>query len=230
MADQKSEQKTEVVSFKDTLNLPRTDFPMRADAKTSDPKMLERWEHEQLYSTSFSHNEGKEKFILHDGPPYANGHLHLGHAYNKILKDIVCKSQRMMGKHVPVTPGWDCHGLPIERKVTEEKPGLAPEALKKACRAYAEHWINVQRTEFKRLGVLMDWEHPYLTMNAGYEASILRAFGQFVHDGYIEKKTKQCHGVLLTKRYWHRQKLSIKIVKILLSMCYFPLKWQPRKK
>ena len=97
---------------------------------------------------------------MHDGPPYANGHIHLGHAYNKILKDIVTKSQRMFGKHVPVTPGWDCHGLPIELKVTQENPGLSRSDLKKACRAYATKWIDIQREEFKKLGVLMDWDQP----------------------------------------------------------------------
>lgn len=178
------------ISFKDTLNLPRTDFPIRPNAKENDPLMLERWQQEKLSEVSFTHNEGKEKFILHDGPPYANGHLHLGHAYNKVLKDIVTKAQRMLGKHVPVTPGWDCHGLPIELKVTQEQPGLEPVALKKACRVYAQKWIDVQRDEFKKLGVLMDWDNPYLTMNPGYEASILRAFGGFVADGYIERKNK----------------------------------------
>src|SRR3984885_16256173 len=128
------------VSYKDTLNLPRTDFPIRANPKIDDPLMLVRWQQEDLYKKAFYHNEGNEKFILHDGPPYANGHIHLGHAYNKILKDIVTKSQRMMGKHVPVTPGWDCHGLPIEKKVTETNPNLSHQDLKIACREYALRW------------------------------------------------------------------------------------------
>ncbi|MCX5922025.1 MAG: isoleucine--tRNA ligase [Candidatus Dependentiae bacterium] len=178
------------VSFKDTLNLPRTDFPIRANAKVDDPLMIDRWKRDELFGKSFEQNEGQPKFILHDGPPYANGHIHLGHAYNKILKDIVTKSQRMFGKHVPVTPGWDCHGLPIEKKVTEENPGLSPQDLKKACRVYANKWIDIQREEFKTLGVLMDWDRPYLTMNYEYESQILKAFGQFVADGYIERKNK----------------------------------------
>lgn len=189
MADstQPAEQK---VSFKDTLNLPTTEFPIRPNAKVDDPAMIERWEKEDLFKKSFECNNGNTKFILHDGPPYANGHLHLGHAYNKILKDIVTKSQRMLGKHVPVTPGWDCHGLPIELKVSQENPGLDAVALKKKCREYANHWIDVQRSEFKRLGVLMDWDNPYITMSYSYEASILRAFGEFVDQGYIERKNK----------------------------------------
>lgn len=189
MADQNSTSEPKV-SFKDTLNLPRTDFPIRATPKIDDPAMIARWEKEQLYRTSFECNKGKEKFILHDGPPYANGHIHAGHAYNKTLKDIVCKSQRMMGKNVPVTPGWDCHGLPIELKVTQENPGLKGSALKKACRAYAQKWIDVQREEFKKLGVLMDWDRPYTTMSYEYESSILSAFAKFVEGGYIERKNK----------------------------------------
>ncbi len=178
------------VDYKKTLNLPHTEFPIRADHKIDDPIILERWAQENLAAQSFVHNQGKEKFILHDGPPYANGHIHLGHAYNKILKDIVTKAQRMSGKHVPVTPGWDCHGLPIEIKVTEQTPGLEPIALRKACREYAQGWVDIQRAEFKKLGVLMDWDRPYLTMNYKYEADILRAFGKFVAQGYIERKNK----------------------------------------
>jgi isoleucyl-tRNA synthetase len=176
--------------FKDTLNLPRTEFPIRADAKINDPIMLARWADEQLYTKATACHEGAKKFILHDGPPYANGNIHLGHAYNKILKDIASKSQRMMGFHTPVIPGWDCHGLPIELKVTQEHPGIAGVELKKACRDYAMGWINIQRDEFKALGVVMDWENPYITMSPSYEASILRAFGDFVDKGFIERKNK----------------------------------------
>lgn len=177
-------------SFKDTLNLPRTDFPIRPNASQDDPVMVARWQKEQLYQTSYTQNEGSEKFVLHDGPPYANGHIHIGHAYNKTLKDIITKSHRMLGKHVPVKPGWDCHGLPIELKVTQTHPELRGAALKKACRAYAQQWIDVQKEEFRRLGVLMDWEHPYITMDPEYQAAIVRAFGTFVAKGYIEHKNK----------------------------------------
>lgn len=178
------------VSFKDTLNLPKTDFPLRADAGINDPLMIKRWEKEDLYSKSFIHNEGKERFILHDGPPYSNGHIHLGHAYNKILKDIIGKFQRMSGKQVPIIPGWDCHGLPIEIKVSQEYPNAKPEELKKHCRAYAQKWIDIQREEFKQLGVLMDWNHPYTTMDFSYEAYVIRAFGEFIELDYIERKNK----------------------------------------
>lgn len=186
MAEENNQKK----SFKDTLNLPHTDFPIRPNHKEDDEKMLKRWESENLFKRSYDKNKGEEKFILHDGPPYANGHIHLGHAYNKTLKDIVCKSQRMMGKHVPVIPGWDCHGLPIEFAVKKEKPELSGEALKKACREYAQKWVDVQKYEFKQLGILMDWENPYLTMSFEYEAHTLNAFGILVENGYIERKNK----------------------------------------
>lgn len=185
-----SEKQEKKVSYKNTLNLPRTEFPIRSNPKVDDPLLLERWQQEDLYRKSFFAHEGHTKFILHDGPPYANGNLHLGHALNKILKDIAGKSQRMMGKQVPITPGWDCHGLPIELKVSKEHPNLDRIAFKKECRAYAQKWVDIQKEEFKQLGVLMDWENPYLTMNFSYESSILKALGVFIDKGYIERKNK----------------------------------------
>lgn len=190
MAEHNSVNAEPKVSFKDTLNLPTTDFPIRANSKEDDPVLVARWQKEGLYEKSFMVHHGAKKFILHDGPPYANGHIHAGHAYNKILKDIVTKSQRMMGKQVPVIPGWDCHGLPIELKVTQENPGIKGSELKKACRAYAQKWIDIQREEFKRLGVLMNWDHYYATMSFEYESAILRAFADFVSQGFIERKNK----------------------------------------
>jgi len=183
-------QKEKEVDFKHTLNLPQTDFPMRSNPILDDKIMLDRWEKEDIYRKTFELHKGAEKFILHDGPPYANGHLHLGHAYNGILKDIVTKSQRMMGKQVPVTPGWDCHGLPIELQVTKQDPSLTGASLKTACRAYAQQWIDVQRAERKSFGVFMDWDRPYATMDFDYEANTLRAFGDLVAGGYIERKNK----------------------------------------
>lgn len=180
------------MNFKDTLNLPKTDFPIRPNPALEDAQLLERWEQERLSQETFTKNQGKKKYILHDGPPYANGHIHLGHAYNKILKDIITKSRRMQGMHVPVTPGWDCHGLPIELKVTKE-PGneeLSPVGIKKACRVYAEKWITIQKEEFKKLGVLMDWDNPYITMSPEYEASIITALSIFLAEGFIERKNK----------------------------------------
>jgi len=189
MAENK-DQGAGLAQYKDTLNLPQTDFPIRPSAAIDDPALIARWQKEGLYDKAFVKNKGAVKFILHDGPPYSNAHIHLGTAYNKILKDIVTKSQRMMGKHVPVTPGWDCHGLPIELRVTADHPQARGAELKKACRDYARHWIEVQKEEFKRLGVVMDWSHPYETMAPGYEAATVRAFGTFVEQGYISRKNK----------------------------------------
>jgi isoleucyl-tRNA synthetase len=182
--------KSKSISFKDTLNLPYTDFPMASNHGADDPALLARWQAEHVYRKSFELNSGNPSFILHDGPPYANGPIHLGHAYNKITKDIIGKSQRMSGKHVPITPGWDCHGLPIEQKVTKEFPDLTTRALRTECRLYAEKWIEVQKDQFRKLGVLMDWDRPYLTMDYSYEAAVLRAFGIFFQQGYIQKKKK----------------------------------------
>ncbi len=179
--------------YKDTLNLPQTEFPIRPRPQEDDPQMIKRWESEELYYKTFisnSNNSNNNRYILHDGPPYANGNIHLGHAYNKILKDILCKSKRMKGYNVPVTPGWDCHGLPIELKVTQENPGLDRVSLKKACRAYARKWIDVQREQFKSLGVLMNWKEPYVTMDPQYEADTVKAFGILVSQGFIERKNK----------------------------------------
>jgi len=178
------------VSYKDTLNLPHTEFPIRPNAKIDDPSMIVRWQTSNLYDKAYVHNEGSEKYILHIGPPYANGHIHLGHAYNNILKDIITKSYRMAGYQVPVKPGWDCHGLPIEIKVTEANPHLSRLELIRACRTYAQHWLNTQRTELKDLGIIMDWDHPYETMAPSYEASTVRAFGILLEKGFIERKNK----------------------------------------
>lgn len=197
-------ENTEKKNYKDSLNLPKTDFPIRPDHKADAENVLARWKAEDLYKKSFEQNKGSEKWILHDGPPYANGNIHLGSSYNKMLKDIISKAQRMLGKHVPITPGWDCHGLPIEFKVSQDKPGLSRIDLKKACREFASKWINIQREEFKALAVLMNWDYPYLTMSPDYEAKALRAFGQFVEDGFIERKNKtvpwcaSCQTVLAT--------------------------------
>lgn len=196
-------------SFKDTLHLPTTPFPMRPNSAQKDPEIIARWESEKLYAQATNLNKGSEDFVLHDGPPYANGHLHLGHALNKILKDIVSKAERMAGRHVKITPGWDCHGLPIELKMTTEMGStdaskLDKVAFKAACRQYAQKWIDIQKEEFKRLGVIMDWENPYITMDPSYQSEIIRAFATFVRKGYIERKGKtvpwcaSCQTVLAT--------------------------------
>ena len=178
------------LSYKDTLNLPRTDFPIRAQSHIFDPQILERWDAEKLDALTSVHNQGKQRFVLYDGPPYANGHIHLGHAYNKILKDIFLKSERMSGKHVPYAPLWDCHGLPIEIKVVQETGEKDPVKLKQACRSYAAKWTEIQKQEFKKLGVMMNFDESSMTMDPVYEAQTLRAFGIMVGKGYIARKQK----------------------------------------
>jgi len=176
--------------YKSTLHLPQTTFPMQARPAIEDPEIIHQWAHDKVYSAAMHIHEGAKKFVLHVGPPYANGNIHLGHAYNGILKDIITKAHRMAGYHVPVIPGWDCHGLPIELKVTKEQPQLSPLETKKACRASARYWIDIQREEFKRLGIIMDWDHPYITMDASYESSIVRACARLAEQGFMARKYK----------------------------------------
>jgi isoleucyl-tRNA synthetase len=188
--------------YSETLFLPQTDFPMRAGLPQQEPKILARWEKAGLYRQLREAAKGREKFILHDGPPYANGNIHIGHALNKILKDVVTRSQQMLGFDSNYVPGWDCHGLPIEWKIEEEnyrsknkaKPNLsdpaAMVAFRQECRTYAEHWLNVQREEFKRLGVEGDWAHPYTTMDFFAEAQIARELMKFAVNGLLYRGSK----------------------------------------
>ncbi|MBI5888028.1 MAG: isoleucine--tRNA ligase [Deltaproteobacteria bacterium] len=185
------------MDYKDTLNLPKTDFQMKADLSKKEPETLKRWEAEGLYTRIMKAGEGRKKYILHDGPPYANGNIHIGHALNKILKDIVVKSKFMSGFATDYVPGWDCHGLPIELQVEKElgakKAGVSKPEIRKRCRAYAEKFVNIQREDFKRLGVFGQWDAPYLTMSYGYQASILRELGKFHEKGLIYKGKKPVH-------------------------------------
>ena len=177
-------------NYKDTLNLPRTEFPMKANLAAREPEMLKAWEETQLYQLIQKSREGRELFVLHDGPPFANGDVHMGTALNKVLKDFVVKSQTMLGKRAPYVPGWDCHGLPIEYKVVKESRALLPLEVRQKCEAFARKFIDIQRNQFKRLGVFGDWEHPYLTMDPKYEAEILRAFAVFVEEGLVYEAQK----------------------------------------
>jgi len=177
-------------NYKDTLNLPRTEFPMKANLAAREPEMLKAWEETRLYRQIQKSREGRELFVLHDGPPFANGDVHMGTALNKILKDFVVKSQTMLGKRAPYVPGWDCHGLPIEYKVVKESRELSPLEVRKKCEEFARKYINIQREQFKRLGVFGDWEKPYLTMDPKYEAEILRAFAVFVKEGLVYQAQK----------------------------------------
>ncbi|MGH7232714.1 MAG: isoleucine--tRNA ligase, partial [Nitrospiraceae bacterium] len=182
------------MDYKSTLNLPRTDFPMKANLPQREPELLVWWEQERLYERIQEAGKDRPLYVLHDGPPYANGRIHIGHALNKILKDVIVKSKTMAGHHAPYVPGWDCHGLPIEHQVLKElgdkKKNFDTPAIRKLCRDYAEKYYQIQRDEFRRLGVLGDWNHPYLTMDPAYEATILREFGAFVETGGVYKGLK----------------------------------------
>ncbi len=183
------------MDYKSTLNLPRTAFPMKADLVTREPERLKRWQAARLYEAIQARRAGAPAFVLHDGPPFANGDVHVGTALNKILKDIIIKYRTLRGFRAPYIPGWDCHGLPIEFKVTQEmrKAGettLDPAAVRKACEAHARRYIHLQREQFKRLGVFGDWEQPYLTLNKEYEAEELRLFAKIVERGFIYRGKK----------------------------------------
>ena len=179
-------------NYKDTLTLPQTNFPMRGDLVENEPKRLARWENEGLYEKIIARRRaGKSpEFILHDGPPCANGDVHMGTALNKVLKELVVKSKTMAGFTAPFIPGWDCHGLPIEFKVVRETAGLEPGEIRRRCSEFAQKFIAIQRASFRRLGVFGDWDNPYLTMNPGYEASILRVFAKLVENGAIYQSKK----------------------------------------
>ncbi|OCG61879.1 isoleucine--tRNA ligase [Gilliamella sp. GillExp13] len=183
-----------MTDYKNTLNLPETGFPMRGDLAKREPAMLQNWYDKELYRKIRSAKKGKKNFILHDGPPYANGKLHIGHAVNKILKDIIIKSKGLSGYNSPYIPGWDCHGLPIEQKVEEQvgKPGVkvTPAEFRQICRDYAASQVELQKADFIRMGVLGDWQNPYRTMDYTTEANIIRALGRVIKNGHLVKGAK----------------------------------------
>ena len=192
MADTPSER-----DYRDTVFLPRTDFPMKAGLPQKEPAILARWLEQDLYARIREARAGREKFILHDGPPYANGDMHIGHALNHILKDMVVRTQTLLGKDAPYVPGWDCHGLPIEWKVEEQyrkkklnKDEVPPAEFRAECRAYAQHWVDVQREQLKRLGIGGDWDNPYLTMDSAAEATIVTELMKFAATGQVYRGAK----------------------------------------
>ena len=188
---------TEPRDFRPTVFLPKTDFPMKAGLPQKEPVILSRWQDEGIYRKLREARKGREKFILHDGPPYANGDMHIGHALNHILKDMVCRTQTLLGKDAPYVPGWDCHGLPIEWKVEEEyrkkkknKDEVPPKEFRAECRAYAQKWVDVQREQLKRLGINGDWDNPYLTMDSQAEGTIVRELLKFAESGQLYRGAK----------------------------------------
>ena len=182
------------MEYKDTIFLPKTSFEMRANLPQKEPKILEEWDKQKIFKQLREKSKGREKFVLHDGPPYANGHIHMGTALNKILKDVIVRTQQMAGKDSIYVPGWDCHGLPIEWKIEEEyrkngrnKDDVPIVQFRQECREFAEKWIDIQKKEFRRLGVEGDWDNPYLTMSNEAEAQIVRELGKFLLDESLYK-------------------------------------------
>src|SRR5512145_587948 len=171
------------------LNLPDTTFPMRGDLAKREPQMLAQWQAQQRYQRIRAAAKGRKQFILHDGPPYANGDIHIGHAVNKVLKDIIIKSKTLNGFDAPYVPGWDCHGLPIELKVTTElgeaAKGMSQVEIRQRCREFALKYVDIHRAGFKSLGVLGEWQKPYLTLSPSYVATIIRVFGEIYQTGAI---------------------------------------------
>jgi isoleucyl-tRNA synthetase len=187
--------------YKKTLSLPQTSFPMKANLREKEPEMLKFWADNDIYRAMIESRDGAPRYVLHDGPPYANGHLHMGHALNKILKDIIVKSRHLAGYQAPYVPGWDCHGLPIEHKVSQElkakgKENLPAVTVRRLCRDYAKKFVDIQRKEFRRLGVFGDWDDPYLTMRPAYEAATAQALCDFVERGSVYRGKKPIHWCL----------------------------------
>jgi len=182
------------MDYKESLNLPKTDFPMKANLAKKEPEQLKMWDEMRIYDRIREAARGRESYILHDGPPYANGNIHLGHALNKIIKDIVIKSKSMTGYDCVFVPGWDCHGLPIEHQVDKElgekKAELSQADKRRLCRVYADKYVAIQREQFQRLGVFGEWENPYLTMHYDYEATTVEEFGKLYLSGDVYKGKK----------------------------------------
>ena len=180
--------------LKKTVLLPQTDFPMKAELPRNEPKRLAHWAEIGLYQKLREQGKGRKRYVLHDGPPYANGNIHLGHALNKLLKDFIIKSKTMAGFDSPYIPGWDCHGLPIEIKVDgllgSKKASMSQAEIRAECRKYAQKYVDLQSQDFQRLGILGRWEDPYLTMSAEYESVIAQAFVDFLDRGYVYKGLK----------------------------------------
>ena len=182
------------MDYNKTINLPKTDFPMRAGLPNREPGMLQRWNDMDLYNEMLKKNEGKPRFALHDGPPFSNGNLHMGHALNKSIKDFITRSYAMRGYYTPYIPGWDNHGMPIESAIIKQnklnRKAMSVPEFRTACHEFAQHYIDVQMEGFRRIGVLGDWEHPYKTMDPGFEAEEVKVFGKMYAKGYIYKGLK----------------------------------------
>ena len=217
--------------LKQTVFLPKTDFPMRAGLPKKEPEIQAMWDEIGFFDKLREKRKGQEKFILHDGPPYANGNLHIGHALNKILKDLINRFQSSIGKDANYVPGWDCHGLPIEWKIEEQyrkkklnKDEVPIVEFRNECRDFAAHWVNVQSEEFQRLGVMGNWADPYLTMAYSSEAVIAREIGKFLMNGSLFRGTKPVMWSAVEKQRLLKLKSNILIEHQQRFMCVFLLK------
>ena len=228
------------MEIKDTLNLPQTDFPMKANLPSKEPEILSFWDRINLYGKLREERKGKEKYILHDGPPYANGHIHIGHALNKILKDILVKYQSMKGKDAPFVPGWDCHGLPIEQQVEKQlkekkikKEDIPKSEFRKLCREYAKTFVEIQKQEFKRLGIIGNWENPYLTMKPSYQAQEILELGRIFEKGVAYRGKKPVYWCIYDKtaeaeaevEYQEKKDPSVYIKFKLVDEDVYPVIW-----
>jgi len=183
------------MDYRDTLNLPRTEFPMKADLVAREPQRLQRWDQDGLYRRIRTARAGRPRYVLHDGPPFANGDLHIGHLLNRALKDFVVRHRTLQGWDAPFVPGWDCHGLPIEFKVVQElrqqgKTNADPATIRTACEAYARKYIDIQRAQSRRMGLTGEWDRPYVTLEPEYEAEELRLFADLVEQGFVYRGKK----------------------------------------
>src|SRR3984885_15376779 len=222
--------------YRDTVFLPKTDFPMRGSLPQKEPKLLARWKAMDLHGKLRAQSKGREKFILHDGPPYANGNIHLGTALTKILKDTINRAYQMLGYDAPYVPGWDCHGLPIEWKIEEQyraqgkdKDQVPILQFRSECREFAEHWKNVQSEEFERLGVIADWKHPYTTMTNKAEAQILREMYKFLLNGLLYRGAKPVMWSVVEKTALAEAEIEYQDHKSTTIWVKFPIVKTPRK-
>lgn len=204
-----------MVEYKDTLLMPKTDFPMRGNLPANEPKIQEKWDELDINALVNKRTEGRPHFVLHDGPPYANGDLHIGHALNKVLKDMINRHRSMTGYHVPYVPGWDTHGLPIEQALTNKgvnRKEMTVAEFRELCKQYAYEQISNQKSQFKRLGVRGDWENPYITLVPEFEARQIEVFGRMAERGYIYKGLKPVYWSPSSSQHSLKRKSSIKIL------------------
>ena len=222
-----------MADWKSTLNLPRTAFPMKARLQQAEPAAIARWDDMGLVEQIRARRAGAPKCVLHDGPPYANGRIHIGTALNKILKDFVVRSKTMAGFDSPYVPGWDCHGLPIELRLDRElgakKRDMSTADFRRACREYAAKYVDLQREGFKRLGVQGTWSEPYLTMAYPYQAAIVRALGRFVEQGMVYRARSRCTGASTAARRWPRRRSSTQSTSLRRSTWHSRFPQTPRR-